>query len=47
MAMLYTPQQMSGGPSFCKGVRVGNWSEDISLEEVRRRRRADAVEGRR
>ena len=31
--MLYTPQQLSGGAGYSKGVRVGNWQEDSSVSE--------------
>lgn len=30
--MLYTPQQLSGGGSYSRGVRVGNWHEDDSVQ---------------
>ncbi len=26
--MQFTPQQLGGGPSYSKGVIVGNWKED-------------------
>jgi hypothetical protein len=32
--MDYTPQQLMGGASFHPRVRIGNWSEDLELEEV-------------
>jgi Ca2+-binding EF-hand superfamily protein len=31
--MLYTPQQLSGGAGYSKGVRVGNWQEDSSAAD--------------
>ena len=31
--MQFTPQQLSGGQRFSPATRVGNWYEDISLEE--------------
>lgn len=33
--MQFTPQQLSGGMRFTRGVLVGNWSEDRSLEDER------------
>ncbi len=27
--MEFTPQQLNGGPSYSKGVKVGNWKEDV------------------
>lgn len=29
--MYFTPQQLSGGPKYSHGTRVGNWSEDFDL----------------
>ncbi len=34
MASYYTPQQMAGGVKYNSKVRIGNWKEDIELEEV-------------
>lgn len=33
--MLYTTQQLTGGPKYSQGVKIGNWYEDIELEEVK------------
>jgi Ca2+-binding EF-hand superfamily protein len=33
MAMLYTPQQLAGGGKYSRGVRVGNWAEDIDYAD--------------
>jgi len=33
--MQFTPQQLTGGARFSKQVRIGNWSEDQELEELR------------
>jgi len=33
--MQFTPQQLAGGLRYTRGVLVGNWSEDSSLEEER------------
>jgi len=30
--MLFTPQQLSGGARFSRGVLLGNWSEDQSAD---------------
>ena len=30
--MLYTPQQLSGGAGYSRGVRIGNWQEDATTE---------------
>jgi len=35
MAMLYTPQQLAGGSSYTRGVRVGNWFEDIEYQDTK------------
>lgn len=32
--MLYTQQQLSGGPSFSHKTRIGNWNEDVELAQV-------------
>jgi len=32
--MQFTPQQLTGGPKFHHRTRIGNWSEDIELEEI-------------
>jgi len=34
-AMQFTPQQLTGGPKFQHKVRIGNWSEDLELEEIK------------
>lgn len=31
--MQFTPQQLTGGPRYQHKVRIGNWSEDLELEE--------------
>lgn len=33
--MQFTPQQMAGGPKFSPVTRVGNWQEEIALEEAK------------
>jgi hypothetical protein len=33
--MQFTPQQLTGGAKFGSTCRIGNWSEDIELEEIR------------
>jgi hypothetical protein len=33
--MQFTPQQLTGGPKFQSKVRIGNWSEDLELEEIK------------
>lgn len=33
--MQFTPQQLTGGPRFQHHVRLGNWSEDMELEEIK------------
>ena len=33
--MLYTTQQLTGGPKYSRGVKVGNWQEDMELEEIK------------
>lgn len=32
---LFTPQQLTGGPKYQHSCRVGNWSEDLELDELR------------
>jgi hypothetical protein len=32
--MQYSPQQLAGGAKYNNKVRIGNWKEDIELEEV-------------
>ena len=32
---LYTPQQLAGGGRYGPKTKIGNWSEDLSLEEVK------------
>jgi len=36
-AMQFTPQQLTGGPKFQHRVRIGNWSEDLELEEIKQK----------
>eukprot|EP01033_Poteriospumella_lacustris_P014585 gene14585-10428_t len=31
--MQFTPQQLAGGPKFSSVTRIGNWQEEIALEE--------------
>lgn len=33
--MQFTPQQLTGGPKFHHRTKIGNWSEDLELEEIR------------
>lgn len=33
--MLYTTQQLTGGPRYSNKVKVGNWYEDMELEEIK------------
>jgi len=33
--MQFTPQQLTGGPKYYHHTRIGNWSEDQELEEIR------------
>jgi len=33
--MQFTPQQLTGGPKYHHGTRIGNWSEDLELEEIK------------
>eukprot|EP01036_Dinobryon_divergens_P042192 gene42192-56038_t len=33
--MQFTPQQLGGGPRYSATTRVGNWYEDISLENAK------------
>lgn len=33
--MQFTPQQLTGGPKFHHRTKIGNWSEDMELEEIR------------
>jgi len=33
--MQFTPQQLTGGPKFHHRTRIGNWSEDLELEEIK------------
>lgn len=35
LKMQFTPQQMNGGPKFSSTTRIGNWFEEIALEEVK------------
>lgn len=32
--MQFTPQQLTGGPKYHHGTRIGNWSEDQELQEI-------------
>ena len=31
--MQFTPQQLAGGQKYSSTCRIGNWQEEISLEE--------------
>lgn len=31
----FTPQQLTGGPKYSHRVKIGNWSEDLELEEIK------------
>jgi hypothetical protein len=33
--MLYTTQQLTGGPKYSNKVKIGNWQEDMELEEIK------------
>jgi len=33
--MQFTPQQLAGGPKFSPVTRIGNWLEELSLEEAK------------
>lgn len=33
--MQFTPQQLTGGPRYDHKCRIGNWSEDLELEEIK------------
>lgn len=33
--MQFTPQQLAGGPKFSPVTRIGNWQEELSLEEAK------------
>lgn len=33
--MQFTPQQLTGGPKYQHRVRIGNWSEDLELDEIK------------
>jgi Ca2+-binding EF-hand superfamily protein len=33
--MLYTTQQLTGGPKYNNKVKLGNWYEDMELEEIK------------
>ena len=33
--MQFTPQQLSGGPKYSSTTRIGNWQEEVSLEEAK------------
>ena len=35
MSLLYTTQQLQGGPRYSSKVKIGNWYEDIDLEEIK------------
>ena len=33
--MQFTPQQLTGGPKYSHKVKLGNWSEDKELEDIK------------
>ena len=33
--MQFTPQQLAGGGRYSSKTKIGNWSEDLSLQNVR------------
>jgi hypothetical protein len=33
--MQFTPQQMGGGQKYSHKTRIGNWLEDMEIEEIR------------
>lgn len=33
--MQFTPQQLAGGPKFSPTTRIGNWQEELSMEEAK------------
>ncbi len=33
--MQFTPQQLAGGPKFSPVTRIGNWQEDLAMEEAK------------
>ena len=33
--MLYTTQQLTGGPKYNHKVKIGNWQEDMEIEEIK------------
>ncbi len=33
--MQYTTQQLQGGPRYSHKTRIGNWKEDIELDEIK------------
>lgn len=35
MATHFTPQQLTGGPKYNHKVKIGNWSEDLEMEEIK------------
>jgi hypothetical protein len=35
LEMQFTPQQMAGGAKYSASTRIGNWQEEISLEEAK------------
>lgn len=35
LTMQFTPQQLSGGPRFSSVTRIGNWQEEVALEEAK------------
>lgn len=34
--MQYTIQQLQGGPKYSHKTKIGNWNEDLELENIKR-----------
>lgn len=34
--MQYTIQQLQGGPKYSYKTKIGNWNEDLELENIKR-----------
>ena len=33
--MQFTPQQLTGGPRYGQHTKIGNWSEDVEIKELK------------
>jgi hypothetical protein len=33
--MLFTTQQLQGGPKYSHKTRIGNWQEEMELDEIK------------